>query len=135
VGDEAPSLLSELLPRCTFPPPGKALPCAVSGGADSLALLLLAAAAGCDVTAIHVDHGLRPGSAAEAGVVEAAAARVGARFESRRVTVAPGPNLEARARAARFAVLPHDVATGTRRVQECAMTTLRLVRPRRMEPR
>jgi len=112
VGDEAPSLLSELLPRCTFPPPGKALPCAVSGGADSLALLLLAAAAGCDVTAIHVDHGLRPGSAAEAGVVEAAAARVGARFESRRVTVAPGPNLEARARAARFAVLPPDVATG-----------------------
>ena len=112
MGDEAPSLLSELLPRCTFPPPGKALPCAVSGGADSLALLLLAAAAGCDVTAIHVDHGLRPGSAAEAGVVEAAAARVGARFESRRVTVAPGPNLEARARAARFAVLPPDVATG-----------------------
>jgi hypoxanthine phosphoribosyltransferase len=86
--------------------------CAVSGGADSLALLVLAAAGGCVVTAVHVDHGLRAGSAAEAEVVSAAAARFGARFESHRVVVAPGPNLEARARAARFAVLPADVATG-----------------------
>ena len=108
----ARSLLSELLPRCTFPPPGALLPCAVSGGADSLALLVLAVAAGCDVTAIHVDHGLREGSAAEAGVVEAAAARLGARFESRTVRVGAGPNLEARARAARFAVLPPGTATG-----------------------
>jgi hypoxanthine phosphoribosyltransferase len=86
--------------------------CAVSGGADSLALLVLATAAGCAVTAVHVDHGLRPGSEAEAEVVASAAARFGARFESHRVTVAPGPNLEARARAARFGVLPGDVATG-----------------------
>jgi hypoxanthine phosphoribosyltransferase len=86
--------------------------CAVSGGADSLALLVLAAAAGCVVTAVHVDHGLRPGSEAEAEVVASAAARFGARFESHRVTVVPGPNLEARARAARFGVLPGDVATG-----------------------
>jgi hypoxanthine phosphoribosyltransferase len=112
VDEDAPSLLSELLPRCTFPPPGTPLPCAVSGGADSLALLFLAVAAGCAVTAIHVDHGLREGSAAEASVVEAAAARLGARFSSRRVSVHPGPNLEARARAARFAVLPPDAATG-----------------------
>ena len=102
----------DLLSRCTFPPGGAALACAVSGGADSLALLVLATAAGCAVTAVHVDHGLRPGSEAEAEVVAAAAARFGARFESHRVAVAPGPNLEARARAARFAVLPADVATG-----------------------
>jgi tRNA(Ile)-lysidine synthase len=88
------------------------LACAVSGGADSLALLVLASAAGCDVTAIHVDHGLRAGSPAEAAVVQAAAARFGARFESHRVSVPAGANLEARARAARFAVLPADVATG-----------------------
>jgi hypoxanthine phosphoribosyltransferase len=106
------SLASDLVPRCTFPPPGTALACAVSGGADSLALLVLAVAAGCDVTAIHVDHGLRPGSDAEAGVVAAAAADLGARFESHRVSVPPGPNLEARARSARFAVLPRGVATG-----------------------
>jgi len=88
------------------------LACAISGGADSLALLVLAAAGGCDVTAIHVEHGLRAGSEAEAEVVRAAAARFGARFERQRVSVAPGANLEARARAARFAVLPVDVATG-----------------------
>ena len=86
--------------------------CAVSGGADSLALLVLAVAAGGDVTAVHVDHGLRPGSAEEADVVAAAAARFGARCRRVRVEVAPGPNLEARARAARYAALPPDVATG-----------------------
>jgi tRNA(Ile)-lysidine synthase len=84
----------------------------VSGGADSLALLALAVAAGCRVTAAHVDHGLRTGSASEAQHVAAAAARVGAGFRSLRVEIAPGPNLEARARAARFAALPPDVLTG-----------------------
>ncbi len=84
----------------------------MSGGADSMALLVLARAAGCQVTAVHVDHGLRPGSAAEADVVAAAAARYGAGFRSERVEVAPGPNLEARARAARWSVLPADACTG-----------------------
>jgi tRNA(Ile)-lysidine synthase len=107
-----PPLVPDLLSRCTFPPAGAALACAVSGGADSLALLVLATAAGCDVTAIHVDHGLRAGSAVEAEVVAAAAARFGARVERHRVSVAPGSNLEARARAARFSVLPAGVATG-----------------------
>jgi tRNA(Ile)-lysidine synthase len=86
--------------------------CAVSGGADSLALLALAVEAGCEVTAVHVDHGLRPGSDAEAAVVEAAAERFGARFRAERVDVAPGADLEARARAARRSVLPPDHATG-----------------------
>ncbi len=107
-----PTLVADLLSRCTFPPAGAPLACAVSGGADSLALLVLATAAGCEVTAIHVDHGLRAGSPAEAEVVRDAAARFGARFENHRVSVGPGSNLEARARAARFAVLPPDVATG-----------------------
>jgi len=111
-GTPPTSLVTDLVARCTFPPADTALACAVSGGADSLALLVLAAAAGCDVTAIHVDHGLRPGSGAEADVVASAAARVGARFESLVVSVPVGPNLEARARAARFAALPAEVATG-----------------------
>jgi tRNA(Ile)-lysidine synthase len=61
---------------------------------------------------VHVDHGLRQGSAAEADVVRAAAAGLGAGFRAERVQVSPGPNLEARARAARYAVLPPDVLTG-----------------------
>lgn len=101
-----------LLPRCAFPPPGAALTCAVSGGPDSLALLALAGAAGCDVTAVHVDHALRPGSAAEADVVADAARRFGAAFRAERAPVADGPDLEARARAARRAALPPDHATG-----------------------
>jgi tRNA(Ile)-lysidine synthase len=84
----------------------------VSGGADSLSLLVLAVAAGCDVTAVHVDHGLRPSSAREADVVAEASSGLGARFRAERVVVAPGPNLEARARAARLAVLPSGTATG-----------------------
>lgn len=107
-----PADAAALLPRCTFPPPGTSVTCAVSGGADSTALLLLAVAAGLTVTAVHVDHGLRPGSAAEADVVAANAATLGAAFRSHTVHVDDGPNLEARARAARYAVLPPDVMTG-----------------------
>ncbi|MEQ1703765.1 MAG: tRNA lysidine(34) synthetase TilS, partial [Ilumatobacteraceae bacterium] len=103
---------SALLPRCTFAPAGTTVVCAVSGGADSTALLALAVAAGLHVTAIHVDHGLRPGSAAEAELVAATAARVGAAFRSERLTIDDGPNLEARARDARYAVLPPGVLTG-----------------------
>jgi len=105
-------LVNELLLRCTFPPAGSALDCAVSGGADSLALLVLATAAGCRVTAIHVDHGMRIGSAAEADVVAAAADAMGAKFVSETVEVTMGSNVEARARAARFAVLPEGTSTG-----------------------
>ena len=105
-------VVAGLLARCTFPPAGTSLVCAVSGGPDSTALLALAVAAGCRATAVHVDHGLRPGSAAESQVVAGAAARFGARFRSERVVVADGPNLEARARAARHRVLGRGAATG-----------------------
>ncbi len=103
---------ADLLPRCRFPAAGTAVTCGVSGGADSLALLVLAVEAGCDVTAVHVDHALREGSAADAEVVAAAAARFGAGFRSVRVEVAPGPNLEARARVARHAALPAGALLG-----------------------
>lgn len=111
-GDLGHGLVAELLERCTFSAASTAVTAAVSGGADSLALLVLAVAAGCRVTAVHVDHGLRPGSSAEADVVASAAARLGAAFRAERVVVSPGPNLEARAREARYGVLPPDVLTG-----------------------
>ena len=101
-----------LLAKCTFPPPGTEVTCAVSGGADSMTLLVLAVAAGCSVMAVHVDHGLRSGSESEAEIVSAAAARFGATFHSETIDVPLGPNLEARAREARYAVLPDDVMTG-----------------------
>jgi tRNA(Ile)-lysidine synthase len=76
-----------------------------SGGADSLALLALAVDAGLAPVAVHVDHGLRDGSAAEATHVRAVAERLGATFRAADVTVVPGANLEARARDARYAAL------------------------------
>jgi hypoxanthine phosphoribosyltransferase len=108
--------------------PGSALDCAVSGGPDSLALLVLAVAAGCAVTAIHVDHGLRPESAAEVEVVAAAALGLGAAFVAEKVWVAAGSNLEARARAARFGVLPVGVATGHTMDDQAETTLLNLLR-------
>ena len=118
----------ELLSRCLFPPPGTMTTAAVSGGADSLALLVLATAAGLRVDAVHVDHGLRPGSAREADVVREAAARLGAGFRSERVVVEPGPDLEARARAARRAVLPADAMTGHTADDQAETLLLNLVR-------
>jgi len=102
--------------------------CAVSGGADSLALLVLATAAGCRVTAWHVDHGLRPGSADEAGVVAAAAERYGAGFRSLSVEVASGPNLEDRARRARFGALPPGTCTGHTADDQAETVLLALLR-------
>jgi tRNA(Ile)-lysidine synthase len=100
----------------------------VSGGADSLALLVLAVAAGCQVTAVHVDHGLRPGSAGEADLVARTADHFGAAFRAERVVVPPGPNLEARARQARYAVLPPDVLTGHTADDQAETVLLNLLR-------
>jgi tRNA(Ile)-lysidine synthase len=119
---------TRLLQRCTFPEPGSHLDCAVSGGPDSLALLVLAVAAGCEVVAWHVDHGLRPGSGGETARVAEAAAALGAGFEARQVRVEPGPNQEARARAARFAALPAGVATGHTADDQAETVLLNLLR-------
>jgi tRNA(Ile)-lysidine synthase len=119
---------AELLPRCRFPERRSPIACAVSGGPDSLALLVLAVAAGCDATAYHVDHGLRPESKDESEVVRRACETIGAGFVSLRVEVAKGANLEARARAARLSALPPDVATGHTADDQAETVLLNLAR-------
>ena len=110
----APShtLIAQLLPRCTFPEPGTDVVCAVSGGADSLALMVLAHARGLHVTAVHVDHGLRATSHTDIDTVRAVAAPRGITVELHTFALADGPNLEARARDARRSVLPAGAMTG-----------------------
>ena len=49
-------LISELQVRSVFPMSGTEVDCAVSGGADSLALLLLAVNADLKVTAVSYTH-------------------------------------------------------------------------------
>ena len=79
---------------------------AVSGGPDSLALLLLAheAVPGCFEVAT-VDHGLRPGSAAEAEMVAALCDRLGVSHTKLTPTISATGNLQANARTARYAAL------------------------------
>lgn len=105
-------IVPALLERCDFPAAGSDVVCAVSGGPDSLALLALAAAAGLSVTAVHIDHQLREGSAAEGAVVAEAAERFGASYRTETVTVPDGPDLENRCRLARRKVLGADALTG-----------------------
>ncbi len=84
---------------------GGLLGLAVSGGADSLALLLLAQAAlPGQIAVCSIDHGLRPEAAGEVALVERIAGERGIPFTPLTVTVLPG-NIQARARAARYAAL------------------------------
>ncbi len=101
-----------LLKRTYFPSLDVPLVCAVSGGADSVALALLAVAAGVTIEIHHVDHGLRPDSSVDAMFVRSLASLLKVKFVGHRVTVEGGPNVEARARDARFRALPPVVATG-----------------------
>ena len=80
---------------------------AVSGGPDSLALLALAhAVCGARVCVLSVDHEIRADSAAEAAAVAALAARLGLRHAVLGWHGAKPPaNLQAAARAARYALL------------------------------
>jgi tRNA(Ile)-lysidine synthase len=90
--------------------PAPRLAVAVSGGADSLALAVLAAAwarpRGGSVTALTVDHGLRPEAAAEARYVRRTLAPLGIGQRTLRWHgPKPGSNIQATARRARYELL------------------------------
>jgi tRNA(Ile)-lysidine synthase len=85
---------------------------AFSGGPDSLALLLLAAAAFPGrVRAATVDHGLREGSAAEAALAARVCDSLGVAHSTLTVSVAPGASVQAHAREARYGALAQWMAT------------------------
>ncbi|CUH39781.1 tRNA(Ile)-lysidine synthase [Jannaschia seosinensis] len=89
---------------------------AVSGGSDSTALLLAADAVsrstGIGLHVVTVDHGLRPEAQAEARQVAALCESLGHPHEVIRLRVAPGPNLQARARTARYDAIAEAAPIG-----------------------
>jgi tRNA(Ile)-lysidine synthase len=121
-------VVARLLERSEFPAAGTPATCAVSGGPDSSAMLALAVAHGLSVTAVHVDHALRPGSQHEASVVGRLAEAWGADFRSERVEVGDGPDLEARARDARRSVLGPTALYGHTADDQAETVLLRLLR-------
>jgi tRNA(Ile)-lysidine synthase len=102
---------------------GDVLLCACSGGADSSALLDVLATlrkrVSHEVVAHGVDHGLRPEAAAELDLARRIAERHGISFETTRVSVEPGSNLQERARRARYDALE----AAARRAGACAIAT------------
>lgn len=82
---------------------------AASGGADSTALLALAAGLAARgriaVAAGHVDHALRADSGLDRAAAEATAARLGVGIAVRTLGLAPGSGIPARAREARYRAL------------------------------
>ncbi|APR83032.1 tRNA(Ile)-lysidine synthetase [Minicystis rosea] len=119
---------------------GDVVLCACSGGPDSTALLHVIArlreTIGHTVVAHGVDHGLRADADAELALAAGVAAANDVPFTVTRVRVAPGGNLQARARAARHEALAgaaeaagaRVVATGHTADDRAETLLLRLLR-------
>ncbi|WP_419551624.1 tRNA lysidine(34) synthetase TilS [Candidatus Poriferisodalis sp.] len=128
--------LDQLIDRCTFGEiERRELVCGVSGGADSAALLVLAcrfaqrSGSGVTaVTAVHVDHGIRADGAVEAERVGALCDQLGASLRVERLGLAPGANLQARAREARNAALGPEALVGHTADDQAETVLLQLLR-------
>jgi tRNA(Ile)-lysidine synthase len=100
---------------------GDVVVCACSGGPDSTALLDVLARLrkrfGFELAAHGVDHGLREEAPSELACAERVAASHGVPFAITRLSVAPGGNLQARAREARREALREAaLRAGARRI-------------------
>jgi tRNA(Ile)-lysidine synthase len=83
---------------------GKPLLVLLSGGGDSVCLLDVARRLGADVSALHVNYGLREGASADEAFCRALCARLGVPLTVERVTLPERGNLQAHARTARYAL-------------------------------
>ncbi len=101
-----------LLEDCHFPPAGTRVDLAVSGGPDSLGLLLLALDAGLEITVHHVDHHARATSTEDARFVLETCERFAVPCVVHDVVIDSPANFEAQARAQRRRVLPAGTLTG-----------------------
>ena len=87
-------------------PPGQRILVALSGGSDSIALLLGLRGLGADIVAAHYDHALRPGSAADAETVRRLCGDLGVDLVAeRRSRPLPKGSIEAAARELRYEFL------------------------------
>jgi tRNA(Ile)-lysidine synthase len=113
---------------------------ALSGGPDSTALVAALAAlrdagAVAGVSALHVDHGLRAGAAADGDAAARTCALLGVPLARVRVDVRPG-NVQAQARRERYRALAAEaartgatrIATGHTRTDQAETVLLRLLR-------
>src|SRR4051812_33660185 len=110
---------------------GRPLLVLLSGGADSCCLLHRAVAAGAEVSALHVNYGLRGAeSDADAELCAALCDRLGVPLTVERVELPPGGNLQAAARDARYSLAERhavgDYATGHTRSDQAETVLYRL---------
>ncbi len=98
--------------------PGSPVLVLLSGGRDSVCLLDLALRAGCDLLALHVDHGLRPDSAEDAAFCAALCRDLRVELTVRNAGAFVRGNVQAWARGRRYAAArevaePHGAAIAT----------------------
>ena len=104
--------LGELLARCHFPAANSIADLAVSGGPDSMAMMLLAKAHGLDATVHHVDHRIRRDSRRDRDVVKRLSGTLGYELKVYELPISPGADVEQRARISRRSALPSGCLTG-----------------------
>jgi tRNA(Ile)-lysidine synthase len=90
---------------------GEPLLVMVSGGGDSVALLEIAVRLGADVSALHVNYGLRDGAAGDEELVRRLCEQLGVPLAVERVLLGSEGNLQERARDARYS-LAEGLAAG-----------------------